>query len=156
MPVFNSLGQTCPTKTRDQQPKPPSHRTEPTPMSGSTASLQSSSKQTTCSFGQSTTSIDASNIIDPKVCLAFEMSAAYFRVAQLRFGDIIPMIIYRYFVMKFVSSLESSLIQECDVLNDTSILPLLAEDPTLVEARKAWTAQITRLNELRDAIFNYV
>ncbi|KAI0243791.1 hypothetical protein L0F63_000215 [Massospora cicadina] len=95
-------------------------------------------------------------LYDTKVRKVFESSAAYYRLAQLRFGDLVPMIIYRSLVQKFANSIECHLIQELGILDDDSshVLKKLIEDPTTASKRIECNDRLKRLREVRKSIFS--
>ncbi|KAI0243790.1 hypothetical protein L0F63_000214 [Massospora cicadina] len=95
-------------------------------------------------------------LYDTKVRKVFESSAAYYRLAQLRFGDLVPMIIYRSLVQKFANSIECHLIQELGILDDDSshVLKKLIEDPTTASKRIECDDRLKRLHEVRKSIIS--
>ncbi|KAJ9083770.1 hypothetical protein DSO57_1031394 [Entomophthora muscae] len=95
-------------------------------------------------------------LFDTKVRLIFEISAAYYRVAQLRFGDNIPLIIYQSLVLKLTKSVESFLVQELRILDEDAgyIAEMITDDPAIVSKRTECNDRLKRLREVRKNIFS--
>ncbi|KAJ9060824.1 hypothetical protein DSO57_1026779 [Entomophthora muscae] len=90
------------------------------------------------------------DMFDPKARLVFEFSAAYHRLANLRFGDMIPMTIYHSFLLKFAKSLDAFLLDELRLLDeDDRILKILVDDPVIVTGRQECLDRLDRLWEIR-------
>ncbi|KAJ9075537.1 hypothetical protein DSO57_1035221 [Entomophthora muscae] len=97
-----------------------------------------------------------SNLFDTKVRQIFEISVAYYRVAQLRFGDNIPLIIYKSLILKLTELVGIHLVQELRILDEDAgcIAEMISENPVIISKRIECTDRLKRLREIRKNIFS--
>ncbi|KAJ9074625.1 hypothetical protein DSO57_1004427 [Entomophthora muscae] len=97
------------------------------------------------------------NLYNAKVRQIMDISMAYYEVAQSRYGDNVPMLIFRCLVQAISKELEPHLIQVFDLLGSDNqgldCARFLEESPVLASRRKEVTSRIQRLNEVRRHIY---
>lgn len=96
------------------------------------------------------------NLFDSKVRNVFELSVAYYRVAQIRYCDNIPLVIYHSLVLELSKATEDYLIEKLGILSDNFeyIETLMSDSQAIVLKRSECEDRLKRLREVQKSIYS--